>query len=431
MQLKISSTILILCTLLISIGCNKNPDMPDDNDDPTHECADSFPSNLELEWSIPLNPDTLKDNSNHLGMVLNHVFYQSMHYNDFPFSQFLVDRDNGETIWDNIFPSNNPSYTDGPHLIQDYFVMQSPKTTYIFNSLTGGIARELDVHHVDSALGRQIAVSNENIYRVHTENTAGNGRYARLVELNTDGQIERSILKLERNNINGLHPTFISFQVFEDMDTGNEHLAFLMRGINYSTSETRVDLYVYDLDAGGIKYHYEDLTFSGDCSDKGLLINGDFAFIQGAQNVYCYELETGDRLWETAISDLSLECNMTFTKGTLIINPDSEFLIGIHPTLGHKKWQVGSNGGEFDFSGPTPMVTHNEYVYFGSRTTDRLSCVNINSTSASVIWNDYSPLALSQDPCEAGFNTQLAIDEEGGMLYANDNYFLMGIKLPE
>lgn len=431
MQFKLPFSILFLCTLFIVIGCNKDSQIPDDNDDPQHECADSFPSTIELEWAIPLNPDTLKDFSDHLGIVLEHVFYQSIHHNNSPYSQILADRDNGETIWEYTFINRNPSFTDGPHLLQSNFVMHNTKSTYIHSSFSGSIERELDIQHADSALGRQICVLDDKIYRVHTENTSGNGRYARLVELNTNGQVLRGLLKVHRDNNNGLHPSFISFQVLEDNNTGNDLLAFLMRGINYSTSETQVDLYVYDLTAGAMKYHHEDLTASGSCSDQGLLISGGLAFIQGTQNVYCYEIQSGNKLWETAVQDLSLVSNMIYAQGTLIVNPESEFLVGIHPNNGNKKWQLGAVGGNFDFSDPTPMLAHNGYIYFGSKTNDRLSCVKVNSSSANVIWNDYSPLALLRDPCQAGFNTPLIIDEEGGMLYANDNYFLMGMKLPD
>jgi outer membrane protein assembly factor BamB len=396
------------------------------NDGPDPECRDSFPTTLEPDWAIPINSDTLKDVSNHLGMVLDHVYFQSLERDPAAYTHIIQNKRTAEQIWEHPLRNPHPIFTDGPFTLSNGdFLMHNSFATSVFDQTNGNHIVDYKAP-ADSAMQENVLVEANYLYRIHKPKSST--RQAALVELDAiTGTRLRSILYLHRDQNDGFHPSFHSLQRFSDPNTEEDLLAFLMIGRNNAEGTSRVDLYVYNLSAGSMKYHYEDISESGNSSKQGLLIRNNKAYVQGTQKVYCYDLTNGTVLWERTIDDLSTETNLAYGNGILIINPENEYIIGLNADNGSPRWQAGSPNGIYDFSDPTAMHYHNGHVYFGSATTDRLSCIKVST--GAVIWNEFSPFAAFTDPCEAGFNTQIAIDEDQNLLFAHDNYFVMAFEL--
>jgi outer membrane protein assembly factor BamB len=137
--------------------------------------------------------------------------------------------------------------------------------------------------------------------------------------------------------------------------------------------------------------------------------------------MYCVDIISKEIIWKEYIGQNAFS-NFFIEKNVLIVNPDNRTLMGLNPYTGETIWQETDSGATC-----SNMIYFDGIVYFGSIGTGMLYAVDIET--GEHIWAEKSP---NKDRfSSSAFVNGVAIDTVNRVLYTDDEYFVMAIKLPE
>ncbi|TVQ42107.1 MAG: hypothetical protein EA362_13735, partial [Saprospirales bacterium] len=166
-----------------------------------------------------------------------------------------------------------------------------------------------------------------------------------------------------------------------------------------------------------------DVNTSGNSNHQQMLVMNDKAYIMAAEVVIAYDMFTGEVVWEHFAHDLALR--FMFHKfgyaesiNAILIKGNSPRLYGLDPETGSKNLYI-ENAGLYDLGAGSPVYS-NGIIYYNTYAHLRA----VRAATGDLLWEERSFMNTN-----SRFNGDIGIDEENGLLFAADGYFLYAIKM--
>ncbi|MFT5911707.1 MAG: outer membrane protein assembly factor BamB [Paraglaciecola sp.] len=406
--------IIIFLTILM-FSCKKeetSPTIPPIIENP--ECCE-YTGKLEVLWQTPLDKDTLEGISTEPVIVDKKVVFTLWPAN--PSDPELVtayDLATGAIQWE--WESVSTAHTSTKNSLFPYngnvLYKASSKEVCLLDGSTSDIIWSYNPYD-DGLRGSGVKVIGEG------HNPPGTVKQSStLVRGNMEtGEIE-DVLTQEIQN--GFSPSLTTPVIWKN-EIGETIMFIRNSQYNWDENNSKTDLIMYNYDLEEIEHEWKNITPSGGSSNQPPFIKNNKLFFIGWENVLCIDILTKEILWQTYTGN-----NFTgiAINDILILNSLDKNIKALDINTGDILWENADSGSTSSF-----MQHFDGIVYFGSLGRGRLYAVDIET--GEHIWAESPPNRETGKYPGAAFLNGVAIDTVNRVLYTDDEYFVMGIKLPE
>ncbi|GEM_PF-5972525 len=412
MKKYIMTLIPILLAYLLFTACEPDAVVPP-ADCPNPPCSDSpEPSKigiLDTLWSVPIEGGYT--GTNHI-VVISGVVYFSVGS-----SIIAYDAVKGEKLW---------RWDDqelGRHI--SFYICSKGESVFVQNFS--------DIASVDLVSGATI-----KRYRETTEGHYGAPRGALLGDFyyynkrrsnkskatlmrshKKDMESWEEVYLIERGeDTGGSSANIESYNLWVNPNSGDSVIVFQHR----MSIPNRVDVVAFSLNTREILWRHNDVNTSGNSNHQQMLVMNDKAYIMAAEVVIAYDMFTGDVVWEHFAHDLAIR--FMFHKfgyaesiNAILVKGNSHRLYGLDPETGEKNLFV-EDAGIYSLGAGSP-VYHDGIIYYTTAT----KLYAMRASTGQILWQEDSTMRTN-----SGFNGDIAIDKENGVLFAADGYYLYAIR---
>ena len=408
---------VVLLTIIESKKDNTTIIIPPDDDNPPCIFCDTTISKLEILWQQSLQKDTLESISTEPVIINDKVVFTLWPEN--PSDPELVTAYSLETgatqwQWESISTShtnvNNSLFSHNENILYK----ASSKEVCLLDGNTSDLIWSYSPY--DHGLrGSNMKIMGDYYYQGHNPPETVK-QSSTLVRGNMEtGEIENLITKEIQE---GFSPSLRSSSIWVD-ENNEDHLLIMNNGYNWNTNEVKGDLILFNLNTKEEVYVWEDILGGGSANISYVWNNN--IYLHANESMMCINLISKDIIWQSYIGGTN-SCNFFVEKGVLIANPIDRNLFGFNPHTGETIWHETDSG-----STCSNMTYFDGIVYFGSLGRGLLYAVDIET--GEHIWAEKSP---NKDKfSSSAFVNGVAIDTINRVLYTDDEYFVMAIKLPE
>ncbi|MBN8684278.1 MAG: PQQ-binding-like beta-propeller repeat protein [Chitinophagales bacterium] len=191
-----------------------------------------------------------------------------------------------------------------------------------------------------------------------------------------------------------------------------------------NNGKNRASLYAFNLRTRQFDWVQKNIDAGGAVSIAQPLIEGDKMYINGVRTLHCFDLNTGNTIWQKEFPEAIMDGNITVYKNTLMVPSTQIGMWGVDKQTGSILWY------NKDVDGNVLLVVQFDgIVYCTSTGYARLYAVN--AETGATIWKENSPNRNSRHPNASFAFAGIAIDTVNRKLYTADKYYLMFIALPE
>ena len=190
-----------------------------------------------------------------------------------------------------------------------------------------------------------------------------------------------------------------------------------------NNGKNRASLYAFNLRTRQFDWVKKDIDVGGAISKAQPLIEGDKMYINGVRTLHCFDLNTGNTIWQKEFPEAIMDGNITVYKNTLMVPSTQIGMWGVDKQTGSILWYNKDVDGNV-----LQVVQFDGVVYCTSTGYARLYAVN--AETGATIWKERSPNRNSRHPNASFAYAGIAIDTVNRKLYTADKYYLMCIALP-
>ena len=405
----------ILLAYLLFTACDPDPVVPPD-DCPNPPCSDDPPPSkigiLDTVWSVPIQGGYT--GTNHIE-VINGVVYFSVGS-----SIIAYKADKGEELW---------RWDDqdlGRHIT--FNICYQGENVYVQN-----FSR---IASIDLNSGNTLNKFHEN-----TEGHYGAPRGALLGDYyyynrRKSDKSEATLLRSHKSDLanwesiyfvkkgeetRGSNANIESYNLWINPNNGDSVLVFQHR----MSSPNRVDVVAFSLNTREILWRHNDVNTSGNSNHQQMLVMNDKAYIMAAEVVIAYDMFTGEVVWEhfdrnRTISFMFHKFEYAESIDALIVKGASPRLYALDPETGQEKLFIEESGAN-SVSAGSPTY-YNGIVYY--ITGSYFHAMRV--ATGAILWKERSFMNTN-----SRFNGDIGIDEENGLLFAADGYYLYAIRMLE
>jgi outer membrane protein assembly factor BamB len=418
---NMKSPIYILFTVLlftIVYSCKKDNTTiiipPDDNNPPCIFC-DTTTSKLEVLWQKPLHPDTFIRISTEPVIANGKVIFTRWPKDTEAEKIMAFNLINGEKEWEQ--ESVSTSHTNSDNSLLNYedniLYKASGKDICLLSGQTGESIWCYNPNEDGLSGDVLLNIIGKSYYREHSQ-----GGISNRTSYLTKGDLETGNTStiFSKGMEDGFTPRLMPPGLW--INQQNENILFFRnRKYNWDENETLSDVFMYNADMEELEYEWKNVPWS----NSSLYIFDDKIYSSGNDTMYCVDIISKEIIWKEYIGQNAFS-NFFIEKNVLIVNPDNRTLMGLNPYTGETIWQETDSGATC-----SNMIYFDGIVYFGSIGTGMLYAVDIET--GEHIWAEKSP---NKDRfSSSAFVNGVAIDTVNRVLYTDDEYFVMAIKLPE
>jgi len=334
-----------------------------------------------IEWSEPLSDRELIATGIRSSVVWQkNVLFSGLKNNDQVF--YMKDSENGETIWQwsNFLTDFEDWDITSHYLYGSYLIVPNGPRGYCIDLSNGETiwrsTSSSDIGSLIRGLGRKY-------FRV--------GNYMK----NDDGYYEGVVLM--GDILNSESPHVIATPPYQKMQADILGSVGLLTGIapfvNSDTlllityadpvSDKEYDNYLglYNISKKNWEYSNKNITSNTLFAAGSLTIYGEKVFLQSSKKLFCYEVATGNKLWERSFSEGFSD--MIVVDGKLIANNEDRHLYAFDPDTGRQLWKEQSSGTS------SPLAYLNGVVYFTGGGDGLLHAVD--TETGKHLWRIRSP----------------------------------------
>ena len=236
----------------------------------------------------------------------------------------------------------------------------------------------------------------------------------------------RPVLSLDAQKDSGYAPAIFGPSLWMHPG-GDSILIFQNRSWNFKTNDGKIDLHAYNLTQASNYYCFTDIEPSGNSNVYPPLIDGDRAYLLGQKNLHCIDLKSQSIKWQKGFPGTGhhlLLSSPIISRTRMIIKSDDDRIYAFNKFDGNLIWST-SNAGH----SPSHLCLHEGVVYYTSEADGKLYGVRISD--GAVVLEMSSPHQGDERYPKASFDSGLAINSEYNLLYIQDRYFMMAIKIPK
>ncbi len=401
-----------LCLLLI-LGCQKeeiaeqapNNNFPIINNE--NGVIWQMPIKSDLSYSRSINPILLED-----GIIVS----ERRGGENEIIKKF--DLDSGSLIWNwneyiNTLPGQNMGL-DGTVIIYDNIIVGSSyQDHYGINTATGGSEWSTLVDHRDE----RISSFKESYFHTmsYGRNAKSDSSSIRICNL-LDGDCREVFRTLKKNNFE-THITGIA--IFENV-VNDTLIIFQNRQIVLNPYEIKVDLHCYNITQKRMEWEHLEVDQWGNSNIRAPLIDGDYCYFVGLGSAYCFNIHTGEKVWQYDHNVAWQLSNFLIHDNNFIIKDDQSNLLAINKTTGQLSWKNDDASGCC-----VTMRLYGDRLYYGNS-----GLFIVDARNGKMLHRDLQSPNKEEYP-GAEFKNTVAVDLEQKIMYATDGYFVMAMELPE
>jgi len=425
-SMKPWSHILLLFCLWVSCNeplndlppCNENNPCAEDACQPENCVEDSTFVGLDTLWSLNLK-----------GSIRNAVLDgDNLYFNlrtDEGFNIVKVSH-SGELLWEY---TNDLPYTAIMHNASNLNALIGQYFDHVF-SIDGESGNEL----VNSSIGLGIPSTTygyliDNYYYscVHKNDESE----AYLVRSDVeDLENWEVIFTVKRSDVGGSRPNVESVNRWAHPDTQDEILVLQHR----MAFPNRVDLVAYNLSADSILWWHPEIDENGDSNIRQITISHGRAYFQGTSKLRCFDIATGDLIWETNYGPWN-QGGKFFGLGDIVFTASEDILVvkyhegllALNAATGAEIWD--KNDDDIHNTSSFTMTMYNDIVFFthvGNGLTYNGPLWAIRASDGEEIWMKSTDFATT-----GSFSGPVLIDEERKVFYTRHEGNLIAFRMPE
>jgi outer membrane protein assembly factor BamB len=218
----------------------------------------------------------------------------------------------------------------------------------------------------------------------------------------------------------GFAPNLTSFG-FTKLINGDEVILIKNRGFNPNIAfpnASRLDVIAYNISADSlIWYHHGVESHEGGVLPIRTL--GNLAFVPGHMYIHCFDVETGQKLWDYRVDKALFLGDIIVHNNTLLFKGAKDELVCLNPFTGQEIWKVLGTGVD-----PKARLTlfNNKIFYTADgylRVASALDGRELYSSKGE-LWDQQGPLLCTP-----------AIDPINRRIFINNSTFAICLQMPE
>ncbi|HMN90739.1 MAG TPA: PQQ-binding-like beta-propeller repeat protein [Saprospiraceae bacterium] len=383
--------------------------------------VNQFDSFLELLWRVPINQDTSGS-----FFVLGLQLYRNkiMFIKGFDGPEDIVhcrDQSTGGVLWTWSDPENIQDGASIPttQVWEDMLVLCSWHQIDVLNINSGVSIWKSSLRKQGGCGNPRIALFNGYIYHTHSDCSMVFDSLSHLVRAHiTEGRWDTLLTLAKADNYSS---RIESLNLWMNPQ-GDSILIFQDRRINLLAPYAvgRIDLHAYNLTQRRHEWQADNIDPSGNSNVWATYIYHNKVYFLGSRTVYCFDAQQGKLLWQRYFGGGGFEhfmgsASQMVVNGQLWVKPANRRLVALDPNSGAIFWDTNEGG-----ASPYPMVYYKGHIFYGS------------SGDGGVFVHRASDGKLVQRirrPFSSTLSSDIAINQEAGLLFWSDGYFLRCYKI--
>ena len=343
----------------------------------------------------------------------------------------------GEKIWswnNYLYSERNPGIYNGIFQINSstFFNDDKHSVVYSVNSLNGTTNWKTQVDS-GSYISSSLAAQNGYIYNVRDFYLADKLEKSYLMRTKFDSDMWDTVYI--QQPIDKFVPDCELPSIWKNSN-GDEIALFQVRYYDFTNYKGRIDVLAYNITQKKEYFRFNDIDKSQSGTVNVPYIYGDRAYVPLARTILCLDMITKKILWS---KDFNVDQGFftgrhpfLIANNKLYVKPEDKVLYALNPDTGDQIWVDTDNG----YSSSKQMIFYNGIIYYTSNASGKIYA--IEESTGKKIWAEPSPNYFkakynnfrSFSGANIGYNS-LAIDTVSNLLYTEDTYFMMCLKLPK
>lgn len=377
----------------------------------------------DLVWQIPL----FEQDTQYSITSFYNTYYENMVFTSkrkgFTYNEIVIAFDTlGNKIWEWEDHIKQPNYLyEGNQLDQKLLYVSSGREVHGINiddGTTNFQTRELNYYQ--SGI---ISFTSGHLYHVFDDYYSVGNKKSRVVVYDTGSNKWDIVYTIKQTDEYDVHLYPPGSWINEDSDT-------ILVIPERKTNETgvgrrlRVDLHSYNASADTLLWIAKDIdtsAFALHNVNNPPIIDGDRIYILLSRALHCFDKYTGEKIWETRFDNTggALGTNYILADDKIVLASGGGYIIGIDKITG-----------DFDFfkdyeGNVNHLIYYDERIYYTNN--HRLLIVDANNGGLLHKWKTHN----YSERTPGAFSNGVAINPEQGVMYVQDGFFLMCIKIPE
>ncbi len=249
--------------------------------------------------------------------------------------------------------------------------------------------------------------------------------YLRLIKINITTGKEEEVIRFDRNYSSARSP-FISPPNKLITKEGDEILFFMVNWLHISAAKLDSSIYYYAYNMTKKKMLWEKPYFEKATEGNySPMVWEDKVYFVGWNRVHCFDAFTGEQKWSTHMPEYNDLMGFLLTEpyihdGVIVMKPLTENLYGIDAETGKMLWTNQNT----EYSNVRYLVPYKDMFCFDCEIARKVFMIELST--GKKIFSFRSP---HEDEGGLFGMDGVAVDEERGLLYANDGIYFMCFKI--
>lgn len=333
---KIKLYVVLISTSILLGACGKNEPLP------IVEPPAEVEKALEIEWATRMNFDKQIGNLAN-GVSYNDWFIYSGDFNEPP-TIMAFNKDSGDKDWEYIHQGVVKDAIDVSYIYQNVYLGMTSNGLIGFDLDTKTNIWEINFIELDLTRGVSFTEYENKIFFRSVYNLNEFGQTTRFFELNPFTGELSVIYETSKGLINP--------PVFYVNENSNVNVIFNeYPWENETASESVQNLICIDLQNLTEVWRVDSLSqfFASNVGENAVIYDNRIVITGGDWHMYAFDIENGDLIWKTSISDDSpfaifSETNHLLHDGKLYVNENGENVTCLNPETGAIIWNNPKGG---------------------------------------------------------------------------------------
>ena len=397
--------------------CNEANPCAEDACQPENCNEDTTFLGLDTLWKTDMEGGNIKD----MYMDDENIYVNVLTSTSFYIASYA--RNTGELNWRF---SNDLGYTGTMNLYENQVLGQTWNTVFSLNKKTGEEIKKVSISN------NTAKTSEGYVLKDYYYTTRGSRNRSTCIRSHVDDLENWEVVyEITQPEIDGFEPNTVSYNLWDHPETEDEILVFQHR---MAFPDGRIDLMAYNMTADTVLWWHEEVDENGNSNQRQITISQGRAYFQGTSKLRCFDIATGDLIWETNYGPWN-QGGKFFGLGDIVFTASEDILVvkyhegllALNAATGAEIWD--KNDDDIHNTSSFTMTMYNDIVFFthvGNGLTYNGPLWAIRASDGEEIWMKSTDFATT-----GSFSGPVLIDEERKVFYTRHEGNLIAFRMPE